>query len=81
MTEREFAIDLGRRVQYARRMARMAQHELGAGVGVHRVTISRLETGQLVASAWLLEACAVVLNVPLRALVPRTNPRFSTCSS
>jgi len=78
MTEREFALDLGRRVQYARRIARMTQHELGAGVGVHRVTISRLESGRLVATAWLLEGCAVVLNVPLRALVPRTNPGAAT---
>jgi transcriptional regulator with XRE-family HTH domain len=73
--ERDFAIELGRRVNYARRNTSMTQHELGAGVGVHRVTISRLESGRLVASAGLLERCAVVLNVPLRALVPRTNPR------
>lgn len=73
--ERAFAIELGRRVSYARRNVNMSQQQLAEAVGVYRVLISRVECGRAVASAWLLERCAVTLNVPLRALVPRTTPR------
>ena len=73
--ERAFAIELGRRVSYARRNMKLSQQQLAESVGSYRQLISRLECGRLVASAWLLERCAVALNVPLRALVPRTTPR------
>ena len=75
MTEREFAIEMGRRLRQLRSQVGMTQIELGRSVGVHRNTIRRLEIGQGAASAWLAERCSVALAVPIRALVPRLVPR------
>ena len=75
LTEREFAIEMGRRLRQLRSQVGMTQIELGRRVGVHRNTIRNLEVGQGAASAWVAERCAVALAVPIRALVPRVVPK------
>jgi DNA-binding XRE family transcriptional regulator len=75
-TEREFAIEMGRRLRQLRSQVGMTQIELGRRVGVHRNTIRNLEVGQGAASAWVAERCAVALAVPIRALVPRLVPKM-----
>ena len=46
LTEREFAIEMGRRLRQLRSQVGMTQIELGRRVGVHRNTIRNLEIGQ-----------------------------------
>ncbi len=75
MTEREFLFEMGSRLRWYRSAKGMSQTELGRLVGKHRNTVQAIESGQGAPSAWFVERCAVVLQVPLRALVPKLAPK------
>lgn len=53
----------------ARRRAKLTQAALAERVGVHQVTIARLETGARRPSMRLLQRIATVLRVPLTKLL------------
>jgi ribosome-binding protein aMBF1 (putative translation factor) len=70
--EDQFNAAVGQRVRHVRRAAKVSQRELADRVNVHANWISRCERGAGMPSILLLERISVALNVPLRALVPRT---------
>ena len=59
----------GKRLQRARRQRGLSQAALGRKVGVHVMTISRLERGERQPSMALLQRLAKALGVPVSRLL------------
>lgn len=67
----EVARAVGESVRWHRRAAEITQEQLGAEIGVSASSIIRLEQGARAASIEEVIAIAVVIGVPLRALLDR----------
>ena len=62
--------ELGGNVARIRKEKAMTQETLASKSGIHRVTISRVENGQLTPGIALLKQLAKALSTTLEALIP-----------
>ena len=71
VNEKQFRIDLGRNVSRIRREHKFTQEDLAEKVGIHRVTLARIETGRVTPPSTVLINLAQVLGVSSDTLVLR----------
>jgi transcriptional regulator with XRE-family HTH domain len=70
-------VDAGRRIQEARKKARMTQENLADAVGLSRGSMSNIERGRHKILLHTLEAIASALDVDLHDLLPPRRPGVS----
>jgi transcriptional regulator with XRE-family HTH domain len=72
MNERLFRDAVARRIRDVRKARGMSQAALAEAAGLSKNSISRYETGEAMPSLLIADKLAAVLDVSLRALVPRS---------
>lgn len=67
--EREFRREVGRRLRAERERRGMSQEDLGAGAGLGRAAVGKIERGAHKVDVWRLRLLARVLDVEISVLL------------
>ena len=67
--EREFRREVGRRLREERLRQGLSQHDLGAGAGLSRAAVGKIERGTHKVDVWRLHLLAGVLDVEISRLL------------